>query len=121
VHDARQHRTRRSPEREAVRLAKGETNEGDNDEGSNTFGLISWCAALVVVLQPLHGRAQQNPDASKSSLDTLHRAGRATRFRLEIGTWKTHLRRLVHPLTVDDLVNMRALLGPTDLDMAAPI
>ncbi len=55
---------------------------------------------LVVVLQPLHGRAQQNPDASKSSLryTPTERDGQHD-FDFEIGTWKTHLRRLVHPLT----------------------
>jgi hypothetical protein len=50
---------------------------------------------LVVMLQPLQGRAQQ-------SLDTQHRAakgGGPHDFDFEIGTWKTHLRRLVHPLT----------------------
>jgi len=56
--------------------------------------------SLVVVLQPLQGLAQQNSDASGASLqhpptewDGQHD------FDFEIGTWKTHLRRLVHPLT----------------------
>ncbi len=55
---------------------------------------------LVVVLQPLHGLAQQNSDASKSSLQhtPTERDGQHD-FDFEIGTWKTHLRRLVHPLT----------------------
>ena len=53
---------------------------------------------LVVVLQPLHGLAQQNSDASKNSLQHTERDGQHD-FDFEIGTWKTHLKRLVHPLT----------------------
>ena len=53
---------------------------------------------LVVVLQPLHGLAQQNSDASKNSLQHTERDGQHD-FDFEIGTWKTHLRRLVHPLS----------------------
>ncbi len=56
--------------------------------------------SLVVVLQPFQGLAQQNSGASRTSLqhpptewDGQHD------FDFEIGTWKTHLRRLVHPLT----------------------
>jgi len=50
---------------------------------------------LVVGLQPLQAIAQQDPNASKNS------AGRDGQhdFDFEIGTWKTHLRRLQHPLT----------------------
>ena len=56
--------------------------------------------SLVVVLQPFQGLAQQNSGASRTSLqhpptewDGQHD------FDFEIGIWKTHLRRLVHPLT----------------------
>src|SRR6266436_3163059 len=55
---------------------------------------------LVGVLQPFRGLAEQNADASRTRLqhpptewDGQHD------FDFEIGTWKTHLRRLVHPLT----------------------
>jgi hypothetical protein len=56
--------------------------------------------SLVVVLQPLQGLTQQNSDASKTSVQhtPTERDGQHD-FDFEIGTWKTHLRRLVHPLT----------------------
>ena len=56
--------------------------------------------SLVVVLLPLHGLAQQNSAASGSSLQptSTERDGQHD-FDFEIGTWKTHLRRLVPPLT----------------------
>src|SRR5260370_21986089 len=55
---------------------------------------------LVVILQPLQGLGQQNLDASSAGLQhtPAERAGQHD-FDFEIGTWKTHLRRLVHPLT----------------------
>jgi hypothetical protein len=53
---------------------------------------------LVVIVQPLHGLAQQNLEASKNSLQHTERDGQHD-FDFEIGAWKTHLRRLVHPLT----------------------
>jgi hypothetical protein len=54
--------------------------------------------SLVVLVQPLHGRALQNSEAAKNNLQRTERDGRRD-FDFEIGTWKTHLRRLVHPLT----------------------
>ena len=56
--------------------------------------------SLVVVLLPLHGLAQQNSDASGSSLQptSTERDGQHD-FDFEIGTWKTHLSRRLHPLT----------------------
>src|SRR5258708_6553089 len=54
--------------------------------------------SLVVIVQSLHGLAQQNSEASKNSLQHTEREWQ-TEFDFEIGTWKTHLRRLVHPLT----------------------
>jgi hypothetical protein len=56
--------------------------------------------SLVVLLPPLQGFAHQNSDASKSGLQSraAERDGQHD-FDFEIGTWKTHLRRLVHPLT----------------------
>jgi hypothetical protein len=53
---------------------------------------------LVVFAQPLHAVAQQNSEASKNSLPRSERDGQHD-FDFEIGTWKTHLRRLAHPLT----------------------
>lgn len=57
-------------------------------------------SALITGLLPLHGFAQQNSDASKTGskpVDTKQDGSRD--FDWEIGTWKTHLRRLLRPLT----------------------
>ena len=56
--------------------------------------------SLVVVMQPLQGLAQQNADASRTSLQhtSTERDGQHD-FDFEIGIWKTHLSRLLHPLT----------------------
>ena len=56
--------------------------------------------SLLLVWQPFHARAQQNSDASRVTLKRAptERDGQHD-FDFEIGTWKTHLRRLVHPLT----------------------
>jgi hypothetical protein len=62
---------------------------------------ISICVlagSLVVLAQPRHAVAQQNSEASKNSLPRSERDGQHD-FDFEIGTWKTHLRRLAHPLT----------------------
>lgn len=62
---------------------------------------ISTCVLagiLVVIVPPLHGLGQQNSEASTNSLQHTERDGQHD-FDFEIGTWKTHLRRLVHPLT----------------------
>ena len=56
--------------------------------------------SLLLILQPFQVRAQQNSDASRATLKhtPTERDGQHD-FDFEIGTWKTHLRRLVHPLT----------------------
>jgi len=53
---------------------------------------------LVVIAQPLPGLAQQNSEAATNSLQHTERDGQHD-FDFEIGVWKTHLRRLAHPLT----------------------
>jgi hypothetical protein len=55
---------------------------------------------LVAILPPLQGLAQQNSDASRTSLqhDRTELDGQHD-FDFAIGTWKTHLKRLEHPLT----------------------
>ena len=56
--------------------------------------------SLVLVLPPLKGHAQQNTDASKTvSQPAITKRDGQHDFDFEIGTWKTHLRRLLHPLT----------------------
>ena len=66
-------------------------------------GCIRACSlvySLIVVFQPTQGLAQQNPDVSSTSVrhSPSERDGQHD-FDFEIGTWKTHLRRLLHPLT----------------------
>ena len=55
---------------------------------------------LAVILQPLQGLAQQNSGTSKTTLEHTHseRDGQHD-FDFEIGIWKTHLLRRLHPLT----------------------
>jgi len=55
--------------------------------------------SLVVVLQPFQGLAQQNSAATRTALQhaPTKRDGQHD-FDFEIGTWKTHLKRLLHPL-----------------------
>ena len=43
---------------------------------------------LVVIVQPLHRLAQQNPEASKTILQPAERDGQHD-FDFEIGNWKT--------------------------------
>ena len=62
-----------------------------------TFLLL---CSLVVISQPLHGFAQKKSAASAASPQQTP-TGRDGQhdFDFEIGTWKTHLRRLLNPLT----------------------
>src|ERR1700716_1017119 len=66
-------------------------------------GCLLACSLLCVwkvVSQPAPGRARQNPDTSSIRVQRspAERDGQHD-FDFEIGTWKTHLRRLLHPLT----------------------
>ena len=55
---------------------------------------------ILVAWQPVQGLAQKNSDASSPGLrqTPAERDGQHD-FDFEIGTWKTHLRRLLRPLT----------------------
>ena len=55
-------------------------------------------ASVAVMAQPFHALAQQNSEAAKVRVQPAERDGQHD-FDFEIGTWRTHLRRLVHPLT----------------------
>lgn len=57
---------------------------------------------LIVSLQPIHALAQSDSGTSKASAQQLDERNGQHDFDFEIGTWKTHLRRLLHPLTGSD-------------------
>jgi len=62
----------------------------------NYFLLFS----VVVALQTHQGLAQSNSEASRTnSQQTIKERDGQNDFDFEIGTWKTHLRRLLNPLT----------------------
>ena len=55
---------------------------------------------LMVTLQPSRGIAQQNPGTSATSAkEPLAQLEGQHDFDFELGAWKIHLKRLVHPLT----------------------
>src|SRR5882724_2518148 len=56
--------------------------------------------SVVVILQPLRGLGQQSPGATKDRPQPAlaERDGQHD-FDFEVGTWKTHLWRLQHPLS----------------------
>ena len=62
--------------------------------------LLVLSCSVAVILQPRLGVAQQNSVASKTNprLASAERDGQHD-FDWDIGTWKTHQRRLLHPLT----------------------
>ena len=62
--------------------------------------LLVLSCSMAVILQPRQGLAQQNSGTSKTNprLTSAARDGQHD-FDWDIGTWKTHQRRLLHPLT----------------------
>ena len=55
---------------------------------------------LSIAMLPLPGLAQQNSNPSGTSQQSISVARDGQHdFDFEIGTWKTHIRRLIHPLT----------------------
>jgi hypothetical protein len=58
--------------------------------------------SLGAALQPLQGRAQSNADTSRTRLpQSLTERDGQHDFDFEIGAWKVHNSRLLHPLTGD--------------------
>ena len=58
------------------------------------------CCSLLVVSQSVHVSAQSNSDASKASSQQIPAVQDGQHdFDFELGSWKIHLKRLVHPLT----------------------
>jgi len=55
--------------------------------------------SLMVLAFPFPELAQQNPDTSTASVQHAAQRDGQHDFDFEIGTWRTHLRRLLHPLT----------------------
>ena len=54
--------------------------------------------SLIVVLQPLRGRAQQNSNGAKPAAQSTQPDGQHD-FDFEFGSWKIHLKKRLHPLT----------------------
>jgi hypothetical protein len=54
---------------------------------------------MVVALQPVKGLAQPNSASTTNPQQSVKERDGQHDFDFEIGTWKTHLKRLQHPLT----------------------
>jgi hypothetical protein len=69
-------------------------------EECNRLRVFLLLCSLFIILQPLHGFAQQKSAASGTSPQPTptQRDGQHD-FDFHIGTWKTHLKRLLNPLT----------------------
>ena len=62
---------------------------------------VAWAlltGGSIFLTASLQGRAQQNPASSKPAAAPERRDGQHD-FDFEIGSWKTHVSRLVHPLS----------------------
>jgi len=55
--------------------------------------------ALLAVLDPMLGLAQENSSAATTSANQTAKRDGQHDFDFELGSWKIHLKRLLHPLT----------------------
>jgi hypothetical protein len=62
--------------------------------------LMPWIAVLALLCLPI-ARATAQPAQAAKAAEATARDGQHD-FDFEIGTWKTHLKRLVHPLSGSD-------------------
>jgi hypothetical protein len=82
-------------------LGSAESPENEKEAVMNIKRIQAWLVmcSLVVLLRPLPGLGQ-NSDAAKAASQTSppERDGQHD-FDFELGSWKIHLKRLVHPST----------------------
>ena len=91
MHPAKRTELRTQPGAELHRLPK--TSRG-------SFRACSLACSFLVLWLSAQGLARHNPDVPSTNFQNTStpRDGQHD-FDFEMGTWKTHLRRLVHPLT----------------------
>src|SRR2546430_14081566 len=77
---------------------RDETREAMMNMLKEIWAYLLACS-LVVVLQPIPGFTQSNSGVAKTNGQTLKQQDGQHDFDFEIGTWKTHVKRLLHPLT----------------------
>jgi hypothetical protein len=82
-----------------VEVRRSRIKPGRRDESIQLRAFLLLCG-LVVISHPFQGLAQKESAAPGTSLQraSTGRDGQHD-FDFEIGTWKTHLRRLLNPLT----------------------
>lgn len=80
---------------QAPRASTSKKSRSDNASRKNAMWLRAGAVAaalLLVLIQPLHGTRIRIAEAGAD-------ASGAHDFDFEIGNWKTHIKRLQHPLT----------------------
>jgi hypothetical protein len=65
----------------------------------NSIRIYLTVCGLAVILLPLAAGAQQNPSAAGTTPGTSAERDGQHDFDFELGSWKIHLKRLLHPLT----------------------
>jgi hypothetical protein len=81
-------------------ISRGRIVEPERRQGLKRRRAFLLSCCLAAVLQPVRGLAQEKSDAPRTNpQQTSARRDGQHDFDFEIGTWKTHLRRLLHPLS----------------------